>query len=96
VCSQAMTVPAIPLSAMSANKRKITMTTKLVKCAICYNWHSPKHHCENCGAFHLHLSKGKTIHVNRHGITMVRGLPADVDGMLNCLVKYVSHNVGAE
>ena len=67
------------------------MKLLLVRCAICYDWYAPVFkHCRNCGALRVAPEGMKPFHLNAQNIEIVRGLPADVDGMLNRFVKYVS------
>ena len=55
------------------------MKIKLLKCAICYDWHSPKRsHCPNCGAARIAVTNRSFIHINpanesRPGIHIVNG-----------------------
>lgn len=64
------------------------MTIKLLRCAICDDWHSPKHHCFNCGAHQVTAQwdashKVSTKHFNREGIEMVRGVPRSIEHVIN-------------
>lgn len=64
------------------------MKCLLVRCGICNEFSSPiaHNHCPNCGAYCIRPKGMKTYYVRKDGIEVVRGLPVNVDGMLNRLV----------
>lgn len=68
------------------------MKLLLIKCGICNEfYHVQAHkHCPNCGAFHVSPKGMKGFYVNCNGMEMVRGLPVNVDGMLNRLINRLS------
>lgn len=64
------------------------MTIKLLRCAICDDWHSPKHHCFNCGAHHVTAQwdashRAVTKHFNHEGIEMGRAVPRSFEQSIN-------------
>jgi len=58
------------------------MTIKLLRCAICLDWHNPSHHCGNCGAYHVRIGR-VTKHFNVRGVEMFRAIPIPIDKMIN-------------